>query len=153
MERKRSRAKADTARTVDLDLTTLEQPTGREYFYGSDAFNEMLGNKSLEELIVKGKFEKLGTISARIHARPLSPVPLALTGFLGNLVLHVTGAPEWAQLGVILLPWAIGFSLAWVVSKALERRRDVPVHTAEPTPSQATTSVPSKVSAPAPADT
>ena len=90
-----------------------------EYFYGSDSFDDLLETIQLDEINLEGKIDKLGEGRARIFAGPLSPVPLALTGFLGTVVFHLTGQPEWAQLGVVALPWVIAAS--WVASRALRR--------------------------------
>lgn len=114
---KRDSAQADTVKALDL---SAERPTGNEYFHGSDSFDDLLGTTQPDEIDLEGKIEKVAEGRARIFAGPLSPVPLALTGFLGNVVLHLTGQPEWAQLGVVTLPWAIAGS--WVASRALSRR-------------------------------
>ena len=116
---KRDGAQADTVKVVSVDLSA-ERPTGGEYFRGSDSFDDLLENTQPDEINLEGKIEKVGEGKARIFAAPLSPVPLALTGFLGTVVFHLTRQPEWAQLGVVTLPWAIAAS--WVASRALSRR-------------------------------
>ena len=122
-KRKRSRAKA--GRAGNAKLAKREQPTDRGYFHGSDRFNkrleEMQETVNLEETVIEIIFAKLAEVRARLYASSRSPAPLCITGFLGNLVLHVTRAPEWAQLGVVVLPAAIALS-----SKVLERRNVAP---------------------------
>ena len=104
---------AGTVKSVDLTALEPGDPTDHaDVFFGDDVFE-----KRLEDV----KFEVLGTLRAEIHAGPLSPVPLALAGCVCTLVLHVTSAPEWAQLAGLLLPWAI--ALSWVTLKAIAFRR------------------------------
>lgn len=130
-KRKRGRAKANTVKTVDL--AKLEQPTDRaDVFFDDDAFEKQLEEVQLEEATFEVRVP-FAAIRARMRAGPLSPVPLAISGCVCLLVLHVTHTPEWAQLGGMLLPWTI--ALSWVVCRALERRRDAPWPPHEPEPS------------------
>jgi hypothetical protein len=109
-KRKRGRPKAGKVKTADL--TKLEQPTSRaDIFFDDDMFE-----KALEEVALEVRVP-FAAVRAKIHAGPLSPGSLAISGCLCLLVLHVTGAPEWAQLGGMLLPWAI--AVGWVLSIAL----------------------------------
>ena len=146
-ERKRGRPEADTVKIVDL---ARERPGGRAYFYGSDTFNKRLDEVPLDELEGELRVEKLGEGRIWIHAGPLSPGPLALVGCVCTVVLHMTHGPEWAQLGGMLLPWAIAIS--WVVARALERSRGDLAHRGEPEQNQSTPGLGS-IPAPAPADT
>ena len=121
-EEGRRRAKAGTVK--DLDLARREQPTDRGYFYGGDHFEERLEQIQLEKTDVKLSIGKLATIRAKLHMGPSSPVALTITGLVGTLVFHVTDAPEDAQLGVVLLPFAI--ALTWRLldgSRPTEARR------------------------------
>ena len=92
------------------DLTKTERPTGRADFFTEDeAFEQELLKRAQVE---KTEFELrllFIALRAKLYARPLSPVPLIFAGCLCTLVLHVTGAPEWAQLGGLVLPWAMGW--------------------------------------------
>jgi hypothetical protein len=143
-KQKQGRPEAGTVKTVDL--AKLERPTDRAYFHGSDAFDERLDEIALEEVVGEVRVERLGAGRIRIHAGPLSPVPLAIGGCVCTVVLHMTHGPEWAQLGGMVLPWAIG--LSWVAARALERRRGALAHRGEPEQSQST---PARGSMPAPA--
>ena len=112
-KRKRGRPEVDTAKTVKP--MKREQPTDRADIFFSDEIFE----KELEEV----EFEVRGPLSAiraRIHAGPVSPGSLTFSGCLCLLVLYTTGAPEWAQLGGLILPWII--ALSWVACRALARR-------------------------------
>lgn len=117
MRRKGGRPKAGKVKTADL--AKLEQPTNRaDVFFDDDMFE-----KALEEVAIEVQVP-FAAVRAKIHAGPLSPGSLAISGCLCLLVLHVTGAPEWAQLGGILLPWAI--AVGWVLSRALPSKRGSP---------------------------
>lgn len=99
--------------TMDLGILEPGHPTGRaDVQFGDDAFENRL-----EDLKVEFRAGNLGTFRTEIHAGPLSPVPLVLSGCVCCLVLHLTGAPEWAQLTGVLLPWII--ALSWVAIRAL----------------------------------
>ena len=124
---KQGHPEADPVKITDL---AKERPGDRTDFYGSDAFDKRLNEVVLEEVVGEVRVERLGAGRVRIHAGPLSPVPLALGGCVCTVVLHMTHGPEWAQLGGMLLPWAIG--LSWVVTRALERKRGALARRGEP---------------------
>jgi len=114
-KRKQARAKSYKAKK-NMNLAKREQPTERGYFHGSEKFDKRLEEITIEETFLEIKFAKLAAFRAKLRAGPTSPVALSVTGILGNPVLHATHAPEWAQLGVVILPW--GIALSW---RALER--------------------------------
>jgi hypothetical protein len=137
---------AGPVETVDLPTLEPDHPTGRaDVFFGDDVFE-----KRLEDVKFELRVETLGAFRAEIHAGPLSPVSLTITGCLCTLVLHVTSAPEWAQLSGLLLPWAI--ALSWVGIRALAFRRGAIDHRGERGQRQRS-SVPSDAQAPAAAET
>jgi hypothetical protein len=104
-------------RTADTDLTVLEPgPTARADVYPGNAGFE----DRLEDVTFSLSIAKIGAFQAGIHAGPLSPVPLVLAGCVCTLVLHLTHAPEWAQLSGLVLPWAI--ALSWVIIRMLSSR-------------------------------
>jgi hypothetical protein len=124
--RKRAGTKAHAVKK-HVNLARREQPTDRGYFYGSEAFDNSLNKIELEESFFEIMIARLAEIRAKLRAGPTSPVALSVTGVLGNPVLYATRAPEWAQLGVIILPWSI--ALSW---RALEHSRSAFARHGEP---------------------
>ena len=100
-----------------MDLTKQEpDPTSdrADVYFDDDDFE-----KKLEVIKVKVRVAKLAEVSTEVHTAPLSPVSIAATAFLlaaagclYGLVSHAIDAPEWAQLGGLLVPWAMALSWA-----------------------------------------
>lgn len=97
---------------TDLDLTKEEpgQPTERADVITDDETFE----KRLESVNVEIRIPFVFEIRTGIQTTPRSPVSNAAAAFLltgaGCLclsVLHMVGAPQWAQLAGLLLPWAV----------------------------------------------
>jgi hypothetical protein len=105
----------------DQDLST-EEPTERaDVPTGDEEFEERL-KKLLEKLLEDASFEvkvPFITIRTGVKTPARSPMSRAATAFLLTIagcmcsaVLHAIGAPQWAQLIGLLLPWAIALSQA-----------------------------------------
>lgn len=115
-DRKRGRPEASTVKAARA--AKLEQPTDRADLY----FDDDIFEKKLEQIELEVRVP-FAAVRTKIHASPLSPGPLAISGILCLLVLNVTGAPEWAQLAGMVLPWAIAGS--WIACGALPLRHGV----------------------------
>jgi hypothetical protein len=113
------------------EAAKLEQPTDRADLY----FDDEIFEKKLEQIELEVRVP-FAAVRTKIHAGPLSPGPLAISGILCLLVLNVTGAPEWAQLAGMVLPWAIAAS--WIACGALPLRHGVITRRREAEKSQAT---------------
>lgn len=104
-------------KATKVNLTKVERPTGRaDVFPDDNLFEKKLEQINIDEIEIEFS-AIIARIRTKIHADPRSPAVLAISGCLCLLTLHVTGAPEWAQLGGLVLPWAI--SLIWVVCRVL----------------------------------
>jgi hypothetical protein len=113
----------------DVNLAKREQPGDRADIGSNDQRFEKL----LEGVSFKVQAGRLGAIRAKIRSDPESLVSsaaavclLIIAGCLCSMVLHVIGAPEWAQIGGMALSWVMAFSLA--MPKVLEQVRSAIRH-------------------------